>query len=217
MPSSINRSFLFVLSGVTLMAGPAIASDKSKRPPAGGRSSLYSGPSRQAATLTVDAAGKILSCKDEAVGNMRDVTYRCANFAKIGNNFGYFARGDDVPNDDAVGTDLMVATVESSVSFDGGAQLPMTYEEPNRVVTSSLVLHYEVNTAGKVQNCKVVLLTGSSRPPDPCSSAKGPFSPPPARTLGVTLKVAISHPGPGAGNTPPDDSTGPADNGNKTQ
>lgn len=199
-----------------LMAGPAIASDTSKRLPSS-RSSLYGRPSRQAATLTVDAAGKIVSCKDEAVGNMGEVTYRCANFAKIGNNFGYFARGDDVPNDEAAGTDLMVTTVESSVSFDGGAQLPMTYEEPNRIVTSLLVLHYEINTAGKVQNCKVVLLTGSSQPPDSCGTVKGPFSPPPAKTLGVTLKVAVSHSGQGMGKAAPEGGIVPADSRNRMQ
>jgi TonB family protein len=143
------------------------------------------GPWRLATMIGIDSAGMNVSCKDERSGPVPVELPMCAAAPRMPTAFGLYARGP-------AGTTRVVEIVmESSFVLDGGKALPMAYESSARETVSLRKIHFDVDTTGKAQDCRVIVERGPG-PSDLCRDP-GMFEPS-ARPRGVTVTMAMSRP-----------------------
>jgi TonB family protein len=148
---------------------------------------LLTGPWRMAGVLRIDESGKVISCRYESSGSIPvgGDKNNCPATSTMPLKFGLFARGGAT-----VGP--VDVTMESSLAFDGQPASPMAYEADNREIVGLRVIHFQVDAAGKIQNCQVLAQSGPGNP-NPCANPPGPFLPI-AEPRGVTFRAAISRP-----------------------
>lgn len=146
------------------------------------------GPWRSARMFSIDATGKILSCVDQSSGDLGGLNIApCAAYAGMPLAAGLVARDRD-PRPGAIDV-----TMEMAMNFDGDRPLPMVYESPARIVSSLILLQFDVGKDGKVTNCKATLKAGWPNGGNPCAQPPGPFLPQPEKRS-VTWRIATSRP-----------------------
>ncbi|THD36735.1 MAG: TonB family protein [Sphingomonas sp.] len=143
------------------------------------------GPWRVAATVAIDATGKIVSCKDERKGPVPQKMMPCVQAASIPPVFGRYARDYST---DAKPLDMVIETL---FAFDGGATLPTLYDSGGRETLMMTQIHFDVGVDGKVQNCQVIAQSG----PGSLNLCDDPGSYLPLdKRQGVTVVMAMSRP-----------------------
>lgn len=147
--------------------------------------SKLEGPWRVAATLQIDPAGKLASCKDERSGTVSGAPALCLQAKEMPAEFGLFARGGATAA-------LVEIVTEYSMSFDGVPAPAMVSDAPGRDTLKMAKIHFTVDTAGNVQNCQVIAQSGPGMD-DLCAKPAGPFLPM-EKARGVTITMAISRP-----------------------
>ncbi len=159
---------------------PAVRWELQDSPP-----TKLTGPWRVGAKIKIDSAGKIVSCSEQRTGPAPADVQMCAVTREMPPEFGTFARG----NSTAPMTELVV---ESSLGIDGTPAIPMTYEADGREAIMMMIIHVDVNTDGKVSNCRVDAQSG---PPitNTCTNPPGPFLPI-DKPSGVRVKLVMSRP-----------------------
>jgi TonB family protein len=151
------------------------------------RPTKLEGAWRVAAVVEIDRAGRLTSCRDERKGPAPEELRLCSAMALMPPAFGLFVRHYST---DAAPVEMVA---ESTLTFDGGTALPTLYDSGGRETLMMSEVHFDVDTDGKTQNCRVIAQSGPD-PTSPCDHPPGPFFPL-AKPQGATLVAATSRAG----------------------
>jgi hypothetical protein len=142
------------------------------------------GPWRAAATLQIDATGKLASCNEQRSGPVPAQIQLCLSAKQMPPAFGLYARGGST-------APLGELVLETSLGFDDAPAPAMIYEADGRETLKMNVIHFEVGTDGKSRNCQVEAQSGPTE--DLCGPSSDTFLPI-EKPRGVRVKLAMSRP-----------------------